>query len=231
VADHTGGEASPPGWYSDPWQPDAVRWWDGFQWTDSASSLTGTVNGSVSGGPGIGVVDEQRAAHTLHVSPPTPAMQASQAPANSAPPVVPGVLEGSQWIIGTLAALLLAIAAFAFFLVTALKSHDWTDWLVGGILFAGLLGCSLRLSRTRYLQLDREGVTVHNFWRNWHIAWGDIRDVDLVFRNGDGMRFATPTIRLQNGESCKIYGLGEMSNVHKAQVNASMILAARDANS
>ena len=231
MAEHLNGAISAQGWYSDPWQPDALRWWDGIQWTGHASSLTGTVEGAVSGGPDSDEVDEHPVAYVSHACPPIPATQASERPANDLLTVVPGVLEGSRWFIATLAGLSLAILAFVIFLVTALKSHDWTNWLIGGLLVTGLLICSLRASRTRYLQLDREGVTVHNFWRNWRIAWRDIRDVDLTFRNGEGMKFATPTIRLLNGGSRKVYGLGEMGNLHKAQVTVSRILAARDAYS
>src|SRR5690242_18277474 len=25
---------SPPGWYDDPWRQGALRWWDGFGWSD-----------------------------------------------------------------------------------------------------------------------------------------------------------------------------------------------------
>jgi hypothetical protein len=30
-----------PGWYDDPWQPGALRWWDGAQWTSNAAPRPG----------------------------------------------------------------------------------------------------------------------------------------------------------------------------------------------
>jgi hypothetical protein len=34
----------PPGWYPDPWYPQSVRYWDGYQWTDYAQAAGPTLH-------------------------------------------------------------------------------------------------------------------------------------------------------------------------------------------
>jgi hypothetical protein len=57
---------TPPGWYPDPWQPSALRWWDGSAWT--ASSAPAGVAGQVDPRHAFDIAAEERHARRARLA-------------------------------------------------------------------------------------------------------------------------------------------------------------------
>ena len=111
-------------------------------------------------------------------------------------------MEGdSWWFRAALCGLLALVALIVLISIIAGNHGGFSRNLLQGIIVTGTCFVLLavvapyRLWRARRLDLDHEGIVIHNFWRSWEIPWDEISEV--VVTQGGGWYY--PTVRLQSG--------------------------------
>jgi len=152
-------------------------------------------------------------------------------------PPVPGVMEGdSWWFRAALCGILALVALIVLISITAGNHGGFSRNLLQGIIVTSTCFVFLavvapyRLWRARRLDLKRDGIVIHNFWRSWEIPWNEITEVVVTQGGGVGPMWYIPTVRLQSGRVRRISGLGSANDAYQAQKMAAMLAAVVDAH-
>jgi hypothetical protein len=215
---------TPMGWYADPWNVSALRWWDGYQWTGFEWPM-----------PGQGDPAPRAAAGAeLALSTIPEDFASADGRQEVLPPELPARLHGAArsqgpWILIAFA-LILLITLIA--VVGGRHGSQTIDWYAAVACLAA--GCMILLaarlyglSHLPYLEMDAEGIVVHRRGRNKRIAWNEIADVGLHVQTGEGVAFTVPTIYLRDGGTYKVQFLTEWGRSAKARQSVELILATR----
>jgi hypothetical protein len=149
-------------------------------------------------------------------------------------PQVPGVIEGHSWKFRAVLCVALSLVPFISLIAITAGNHGGysRNLLIGQVTTSTcfvLLAvvAPYRLWETRRLDLTFDGITVHNFWWNWHIAWPDIADVVVTDGSNGVVTWYLPTVELEGGGVRKIHGLGSVNSKLNAQNAAEKLTTAR----
>lgn len=216
----------PMGWYGDPWNESALRWWDGYRWTGFNWPRPGL--GEPASGPPPGA---ELALSTI------PEDFASTDRCEAVlPPELPARLHGGArsrgpWILVAFAAILLILLVAV---VGGPHGSRSVNWIVAVSCLS--LGCVIllavgvyALAHLPYLEMDAEGIVVHRHGRHKRIAWTEIADVGLHVRSGEGVVSTVPTLYLRDGGTYGIQCLTEWGRSVRARQSVELLLAAKHA--
>jgi hypothetical protein len=152
-------------------------------------------------------------------------------------PTVPGFMEGDSWRLRAAMCVVLSVVALIVLIAITAGNHGgFSRNLLQGIIVTSACFVLLavvapyRLWRTRRLDLNRDGIVIHNVWRSWEIPWSEITEVVVTRGGRGGPTWYIPTVRLQSGRVRRIHGLGSANDAYQAQKKAAMLATVVDAH-
>ena len=218
------------GWYRDHWRIDALRWWDGVQWTGWVAPWCRQM-----GQPDIEHPMTSASQAWLDVA------RADEQQSPSPEPFdVPSVLVGkTSRLVAPVGLFLLAAFFFVATLTTFFGNHLPVGWkLITGVsiqsaLFLGLVAWGVfALRHPLRLELASDGVVIHGWFRGrrTEVSWQDITAVVLRANSVEGVPWVWPAVERRTGKTIVIPALVEFPwKGQRASEAVDRLLATRDA--